>query len=490
MKNITVAAHTLGCKVNQCDTEALLSRLEGMGYGIIKFDEIADIYIVNTCTVTHVSDKKSRQMINRAKRRNPGAFVAVCGCMVKDKPCPEGVDFVFDARSPEDFFAKAQEWAAEINILQPSSVGRIFRPTEKFLAEDTAGSVQSTGFAPGHGADVKSAGTVEQNRPPQNAADYKNRNSQETGRGSQPPNFVTGHEANMESSGAVKRHGRAARRLVKVQDGCNRFCAYCIVPYVRGRVVSRPVEDIIDEVVAHVEAGSLEVVLTGIQVASYGEDTGSSLAALIGAVAAVPGLMRLRLSSFDPWVVDDGFVQAVAGAANLCDHFHLSLQSGCDSTLQRMNRRYSTVEYAAAVAKLRAAAPKCAITTDIIVGFPGETAQDFADSLAFVEKIGFARLHVFEFSKREGTAAAEFPDQIPQAIKNTRGAEMRELAARLQDNFLKAQIGRQHEVLFETASKGYSTNYCHVKTETSKNLANSIRRLKITGLEGSTLVGE
>ncbi|MCL1788625.1 MAG: tRNA (N(6)-L-threonylcarbamoyladenosine(37)-C(2))-methylthiotransferase MtaB, partial [Defluviitaleaceae bacterium] len=354
MKNMVVAAHTLGCKVNQCDTDAVLGRLTDIGCVIGSFNDAADIYIINTCTVTHASDKKSRQMIRRARKQNPAACIAVCGCMTQntDKDFAEklDIDFVFDARKPNDFVQKVSEMDAGVgDTVSPAHQNRTL-PTPKFRT----------------------------------------------------------------------------RSFVKIQDGCDRFCAYCIVPYVRGKPKSRPVADIMAEIKNLLAGGTQEVVLTGIQVASYGEDSGdTNLAALIKQILSLDGLQRLRLSSVEPCAITNDFLAVVASSLALCDHFHLSLQSGSNATLQRMNRRYTTAEYAKIAASLRAINPNVALTTDIIVGFPGETDEEFNESLAFIQKIGFARIHVFEYSKREGTVAATLPNQVPDNVKTARSKKMR-----------------------------------------------------------------
>jgi len=405
---LSIAAHTLGCKVNQCDTDALLERLKNMGLAVRNFNQVSDIYIVNTCTVTHVSDKKSRQMISRARRLNPSAFVAVCGCMAKNSPEVSGVDFVFDARKPDDFFEKVRELLEQPIFAAPTDL-----------------------------------------------CEHKSR----------------------------------TRAFIKIQDGCDRFCSYCIVPYVRGPMHSRPMADILADARESIKSGTMEIVLTGIQVASYGDDTDGNFTELIKNVAKLEGLKRLRLSSIDPTAIDDAFLGAVAASPAICDHFHLSLQSGCDATLARMNRRYTTSQYARAAKELRALKPDCALTTDIIVGFPGETDEDFHESLDFAKKMNFAQVHVFEFSPRAGTPAVSYSDQIPQKIKARRGILMRQLADNLRKNFLESQIGKTLPVLFETNSKGHTTNYCPVELAHGA-AANSIREVKITGCTGTILAGK
>ena len=430
MKAPSVAVHTLGCKVNQCDAEALTARLVDAGFTMQKFDQLADIYIVNTCTVTHTGDKKSLQMIRRARRLNPEAFIAVCGCMPRsqngsgtDKITAAGADFVFDTRKPDDLLAKLNETFQ--NIFKKAS------PDSDCLSERT-------------------------------------------------------------------------RAFIKIQDGCDRFCAYCIVPYVRGAIVSRPPADILAEGEALIRRGIQEIVLTGIQVAAYGYDTGSENISLPGLIRQLVrlGPKRLRLSSIDPWAINDDFLRVVADSPTLCSHFHLSLQSGCDRTLARMNRRYTTADYAKAAESLKALRPNVALTTDIIVGFPGESDDDFQQSLMFAKDMGFSRIHVFEYSPRAGTPAATFDDPVPNNIKSARGKKMRALAKDLEQRFLHTQAGMITPVLFESKTRDLSTkthepndiwqgnteNYCLVRAK-GIDLANSLKEVRITGITDDGLIG-
>ena len=407
-----MAAHTLCCKVNQCDTEAILARLGSIGGTQRDFAQGADICIINTCTVTHGSDKKSRQMIRRARAINPQGLVAVCGCMAKNDPTtPQslGVDFIFDARNPEDFIA------------------------------------QVAGLFP------------------------------HTGQGVAPK-------------------GQRTRAFVKIQDGCDRFCAYCIVPHVRGKPISRPTHDILTEVQGHIAHGVQEIVLTGIQVASYGEDTNdTTLGNLIQAIAQVNGLMRLRLSSIEPNAFTPEFIRQVSSCDILCPHFHISLQSGCDATLKRMNRHYTTRAYAHILESI--GGPHMAFTTDIIVGFPGETDQEFEETLAFVKRMGFARIHVFEYSPRAGTPAATFPNQVPDKIKTARSQKMRDLGKALQTEFFAAQVGKTLPVLFESKNKdgqwqGYTSHYSPVTVASDRDLANTLVDIHIIGHHHDALAGQ
>jgi threonylcarbamoyladenosine tRNA methylthiotransferase MtaB len=425
----SVALHTLGCKVNQCDGDVLLAALNAAGYATNRQPPV-DICIINTCTVTHTVDRKSMQMIRRARRANPGAFVAACGCGVAKikadashplgsiaEPGVGGADYTFDARRPGDLLAE---------------LAKRFPPHE---------------------------GTKPQGAMPCDVS---------------PP---------------AAKEGRT-RAFLKVQDGCDRFCAYCIVPYARGGPTSLPMAEVLRKATESVERGAKEIVLTGIQLAAYGKDNGeANLPRLIRRVAAIPGLRHLRLSSLDPWAVDDRFLAAVEDAPNLCDHFHLSLQSGCDATLARMNRRYTTAEYEAAVARLLKARPGAALTTDIIVGFPGETADDFDVSHSFARRMGFARIHVFPYSPRKGTAAVNLPDQVPAAVKKERKEIMLATAAQAKQRFLAAQVGKTVEVLLETPTQGHTANYCPVRIS-SRCVPNTLVRVHITGCDSDGLKGE
>jgi len=414
---ITAAVHTLGCKVNQCDGEALISKLQKAGISIQKFDQKSDIYIINTCTVTHTSDKKSLQMIRRARKFNPSAFIAVCGCLpnslneTPDKITIAGADFIFDTRKPELLLDKLSE---------------IYQPPAATLP-------------------VTSIPT-------------------------------------------------RTRAFIKIQDGCDRYCTYCIVPYVRGPIQSRPLSDILEEAKKHIKNGALEIVITGIQVASYGYDTGCvRLPELIKHLVELEP-KRLRLSSIDPWAVDDAFLSVVDNSPTLCSHFHLSLQSGSDKTLANMNRRYTTKDYAKAANKLKNLRSNVALTTDIIVGFPGETDEDFKESLHFAEDMGFSKIHVFEYSQRAGTQAATFPNQVPSQVKSARGEEMRALAKKLEQIFMNKQIGTNMPVLFETKTnpntwQGHTENYCTVQVQ-GTDMAGTIQKVKITGISGNSLIGQ
>jgi threonylcarbamoyladenosine tRNA methylthiotransferase MtaB len=343
-----------------------------MGLTVVPFSAVADLYIINTCTVTHVADKKSRQMIRRARRTNANATIAVCGCGTASNIKIEGTDYVFDARKPEEF----------LQAIAPA----------------------------------------------------------------------------VHSTTASTARAKKTRAFLKVQDGCDRFCTYCIVPHVRGKLYSMPLQQATAQAEALIATGTREIVLTGIQLAAYGEN----LPTLVQAIGALPGLQRLRLSSLDPWAITDEFLQAIATTPTLCDHFHLSLQHGHDEILHAMNRRYTTHQYTAAASALRSIAPNAAITTDIIVGFPGETEAHHTTNMHYIREINFARIHVFEYSARQGTPAATMPHQTPPQEKTRRSAEIRAIAATLQENFLAAQVGKTAQILWESPTRGNTTNYCPV----------------------------
>ncbi|MCL2604199.1 MAG: tRNA (N(6)-L-threonylcarbamoyladenosine(37)-C(2))-methylthiotransferase MtaB [Defluviitaleaceae bacterium] len=439
---VTFSLHTLGCKVNQCDADALAAVLRENGY-IHAPDRISpptpqggrrpptDIYVINTCTVTKTVDKKSLQAIRRARRANPDAFIAVCGCMAKNDGAvglrKSGfVDCVFDTRRPQDLLAALGERFGNRRI-------------KANIGADNKAEIDLDGIH----------------------RNYDRGNSART------------------------------RAFLKVQDGCDRFCAYCIVPYVRGGLKSEPPKEILRQITALTGQGAKEIVLTGIQLSSYGKDTGDvSLPELIRAIAAhEPELKRLRLSSLDPWAINGDFLQAVAATPVLCDHFHLSLQSGCDATLARMNRGYTAADYAKTVDALRKVRPQAAITTDMIVGFPGESGADFAESVSFAKTMGFARIHVFPYSPREGTKAARMSGQVSPAEKDIRGKRMLAAAEELKERFLAAQVGAAREVLFETPRQGHTRNYCMVRIPVPTR-PNTLANVHITGHDRDGLKGE
>ena len=370
-----VALHNLGCKVNAYETEAMQELLEEHGYEIVPFKEGADIYIINTCTVTNMADRKSRQMLHRARKMNPHAIVVACGCYVQAKAdeLDECIDIVVGNNRKKDI----------IEILKEYERGR--------------------------------EGTCQEMVDINHTKEYEEMH--------------------------LTRTAEHTRAYIKVQDGCNQFCSYCIIPYARGRVRSRDHESVLREVQGLASNGYKEVVLTGIHLSSYGMDTGDHLLNLIMDIHEVPGIQRIRLGSLEPRIITEEFARTLAGLPKMCPHFHLSLQSGCDATLERMNRRYTAEEYYEKCVLLRKYFHNPALTTDVIVGFPGETEEEFAQSKAFVDKVNFYETHVFKYSRREGTLAAKMENQVPETVKTVRSNELLELSRRKQRNYEEALIG-------------------------------------------------
>ena len=403
----SVAFCTLGCKVNQYETEAMLELFKNAGYSEADFDDFADVYVINTCTVTSMSDRKSRQMIRRAKRLNPDAYVIVCGCYAQTAPeavlATEGVDLVLGTNERHRI----------VELCESKTRGIIVK------------------------------------------------------------DILKTHE--FEPLEISKQSGKS-RAYVKVQEGCNQFCTYCIIPYARGPVRSRPLDEIITESKKLVAAGYTELVYVGIHVASYGIDTKEGdLADLIVKLNGIEGIKRIRLSSIEPMTLDYNFCEKIKDCDKLCPHFHLSLQSGCDETSKRMNRRYTTSQYAQIVDGLRQFFPDCAITTDIMVGFPDETDEEFGKTLDFVQKTAFADAHIFKYSRRKGTPADKMKNQISPEIKDERSKTLAKICEKSRDEFLQKHIGRQLEVLFEDRNcryfEGKTANYLTVFVETDEDLS-------------------
>ena len=394
MKN--VAFHNLGCKVNSYEIDVMQQNLQEKGYNIVPFDSKADIYIVNTCTVTNIADRKSRQMLHRAKQKNPDAIVVAVGCYVQTgredvekDPC---IDLAIGNNRKKDL---------------PEILERYLRERET--------AVQGTSF-----------------------------------------DMIDINSTNEYEEMTLKQTAEHTRAYIKIQDGCNQFCSYCVIPYARGRVRSRHAEDIMAEIEGIVKAGYREIVLTGIHISSYGIDfegknySGSSkLIDLIEKIHGIEGLERIRLGSLEPRIVTEETARRLAALPKICPHFHLSLQSGCDETLKRMNRHYSTGQYLQSVEFLRREFDHPAITTDVIVGFPGETEEEFAATKAFLEKVGFYEMHIFKYSKRAGTRAAEMPNQVPDQVKTARSNELLSLERIQSHAFRSRYIGEWAEVLLE-----------------------------------------
>lgn len=425
------ASFALGCKVNQYESEAIAELFAEKGYDIVGIDEEADVYIINTCTVTNFGDKKSRQLIRKVKRQNENAVVAVVGCYAQTAPQElmqvEGVNLVIGTKDRAQIVEMVEQY-------------------------DAAKGVEN------HVSDIMKERVFEPL--------------------------------------SIQKLANRTRAYLKIQDGCSQYCSYCIIPYARGPIRSREPQDVIAEVKRLAENGFKEVVLTGIHVASYGKDRrDTSLLEILRQVHEVEGIERIRFSSIEPNVVTEEFAQAIAEMPKVCDHFHLSLQSGCDKTLKEMNRKYDTEKYRQAAATLRKYLPEVALTTDIIAGFPGETEEDFQASYAFAEEIGFAKIHAFPYSPKRGTPAAARKDQLLNAVKAERSHRLIELSDKMADAFIRNYVGREVEVLFERAVgegvyEGHTTNYIKVRATAEGDLTNRICMTKITKAEKEELFGE
>ena len=417
------ALHNLGCKVNAYETEAMQEMLEQNGYEIVPFAEGADVYVINTCTVTNMADRKSRQMLHRARKMNPNAVVVAAGCYVQAQgaKADDCIDIIIGNNKKKDL----------ITILD-----------EHFTK-------------------------IEEKEPQVELIDIAHTHEYEEMR--------------------VSRQAEHTRANVKVQDGCNQFCSYCIIPYARGRVRSRKMEDVLAEVHTLASNGYQEIVLTGIHLSSYGIDTGENLLELIRAVHQVEGILRIRLGSLEPRIITREFAEGIAALPKMCPHFHLSLQSGCNTTLKRMNRRYTAEEYYEKCELLREVFDHPALTTDVIVGFPGETEEEFRESKAFLEKVNFYETHIFKYSRRQGTKAAEMKDQVPEPVKTERSNQLIALGKVNKKAFEDRLIGQTVEVLMEeeiqrdseTWQIGHTREYVKVGRKTEENLANQLINVEI-----------
>ncbi|PKM58804.1 MAG: tRNA (N(6)-L-threonylcarbamoyladenosine(37)-C(2))-methylthiotransferase MtaB [Firmicutes bacterium HGW-Firmicutes-4] len=417
---------TLGCKVNTYDSEAMMEIFETAGYTIVDFSEVADVYVINTCTVTHLGDQKSRKMMRKAKRINPNAVICAVGCYVQ--VAPEEVKKI-----------------AEVDLMiGTKNRGDILTYIDTHLQD-----LSQRDFV----SDIMAEKIFE-------------------------PLMIS----------EVKGKTRA---FIKIQEGCNQFCTYCIVPFARGPVRSRDQQQILDEVNRVVEIGYQEVILSGIHIASYGVDQSETAASqtdlidLIEALDRIEGLKRIRLGSMEPKFISPQRLKRLAVLESFCPHFHLSLQSGSDTVLKRMGRRYTTAEYLEIVAQIRAVFPLAAITTDIMVGFPGETAAEFQETLDFARAVGFYQIHVFKYSRRSGTKAAEFPNQIDEILKNSRSQQLSELSRELEQAFIKKNDGLVAEVLFEATNdaagyEGHTKNYVPVFLETDEKINGRIMKVRVS----------
>ena len=420
-----VALHNLGSKVNSYETEAKQEILEKAGYEIVPFREGADIYIINTCTVTNIADRKSRQMLHRARKMNPDAVVVAAGCYVQTQAGKEAqdpcIDIVLGNNKKKDIVTVLKEYERE------------------------------------------KAGMLEDVEDISRAKEYE------------PLNLT--------------RTGDHTRAYIKVQDGCNQFCTYCIIPYARGRVRSRSLEDVAAEVHSLAENGYREVVLTGIHLSSYGIDFDGErhLLDLIRTVHGVEGIMRIRLGSLEPGIITEEFAEELASMPKMCPHFHLSLQSGCDATLKRMNRRYTSAEYYEKCCILRKYFDNPALTTDVIVGFPGETEEEFRESLEFVDRVNFYETHIFKYSRRAGTKAADMDGQVSEQIKTRRSARMIAMGEQKRRAYEEGFIGKEVEVLVEEPAEidgkvmqvGHTKEYIKIALDRKENLKNCVVKVQI-----------
>ena len=412
----SVAFCTLGCKVNQYETDAMEEMFQAAGYEVRSFKEAADIYIINTCTVTNIADRKSRQMLHRARKMNPQSLIVAAGCYVQaareSLEADPDIDLIIGNNKKSETVALVEQCMRERAEAEKS-------PEEERLPLKTA--------------------VIDIN-----------------------------HTSEYESL-HVSRVCEHTRAYIKIQDGCNQFCSYCIIPYTRGRVRSRQAAEIISEVKTLVGRGYKEIVLTGIHISSYGLDLAKTeynrnfgdehFIRLIEELGTIPGLHRIRLGSLEPRVVTEDFARRLAAIPGVCPHFHLSLQSGCDATLARMNRKYTAKEYDLCCQRLRKYFDNPAITTDVIVGFPGESQEEFETCAAFLEHIGFAEMHVFKYSKRQGTRAASMANQVDEAVKNERSARLIALNKQLKDDFIRQWKGKKAEILLEEAITIEGKNY-------------------------------
>lgn len=420
------ALHNLGCKVNAYETESMQQMLEAAGYEIVPFDQKADVYVINTCSVTNIADRKSRQMIHRAKKQNPDSVVVAAGCYVQTSKEQAEADEAIDI------------------LIGNNKKHELPQMLEAFFAE----------------------------------------------KGGKKTEIVNIAEDKSYENLTVSRTAEHTRAFIKVQDGCNQFCSYCIIPYARGRVRSRGLSDVLREVEALAKNGYREVVLTGIHLSSYGVDNNENLLHLIREVHQIEGIERIRLGSLEPKIVTEEFARSLSQLPKVCPHFHLSLQSGCDATLKRMNRKYTCEEYALGCELLRKYFAHPAITTDVIVGFPGETEEEFETTREFLKKIGFFEIHIFKYSVRKGTKAAEMKEQVPEEIKAKRSDILFDDLVPMNHAFLEWYIGKEAEVLMEEKVNfsgkeyflGHTKEYVKMAVPYTENMENKLVTGKVKGM--------
>ena len=433
MEKRKVAFLTLGCKVNQYETNGMIQEFQKNGYEIVEFHEKADIYVVNTCTVTNMSDRKSRQMLRQAKKNNSEAIVVAVGCYVQvakeDVEKLEEIDLVLGTNEKTNIIKYVEEYMSSKDDSYVTQIDDVM------------------------------------------------------------------HNQNYGDFGSVT-YTEKTRAVIKVQDGCDRFCSYCIIPYARGRVRSRKPESVINEITEIAKNGIKEVVITGIHVASYGKDFKDEyrLIDLLEEINNIDGIERIRLGSIEPLLISEEFITRLTKLNKICHHFHLSLQSGCSETLKRMNRRYTIEEFEVIVNRLRKAYSDVILTTDIIVGFPDETDEEFEKTFEFLSKIKFYKMHIFKYSPRKGTKAESMKNQISGDIKDVRSKRLLDLSDKNEEEYLKQYIGKEVEVLFEERDgkfyKGHTANYIMVKYETDDELENKIKNLKVIEKEELNLIAE
>lgn len=430
-ENKKAAFATLGCKVNQYETEAMIELFKKKGYETVDFSSAADIYIINTCSVTNMSDRKSRQIIRQAKKNNPSAVICVTGCYAQ---------------------------AAAEEVLDIDGVNLVMGTMGRESIADIAASLAVSDK-------INMTGNIMQN-----------------------------HTFEALSINTCTDRTRA---YIKVQEGCSQFCSYCIIPFTRGPVRSRKMSDIMEEAARLADNGFTEIVLTGIHIAAFGRDTREAdLAGLLLRISEIGKIRRIRLSSIEPMTLDSSFIEKIKNCEKLCPHFHISLQSGSDAVLERMNRHYTTAQFADITRLIRNFYPDAAITTDVMVGFPGETDEEFYETVKFMEYIGFAQAHIFEYSRRKGTKAAEMADQIDPAIKKQRSRILFDTANKSENQFLKSHTGKTMEVLFERPYKnmpgyfeGKTGNYITVAAAASENISGKYFNVKIDRAENNLVFG-
>ena len=419
-----VAFYTLGCKVNQYETNSMMEEFISAGYEVVDYESFADVYVVNTCTVTNMSDRKSRQILRRAKELNNESVLCAVGCYAQVAKSElekiDDIDLILGTNDKRNIVQKVEEYSE--NHKKLTEVSDIMAE-RKYVEWETVAYTDK------------------------------------------------------------------ARAEVKVEDGCDRYCTYCIIPYARGPVRSRKIEDVCEEVKRIVSTGIKEVVITGIHISSYGKDLPEKprLIELLEKINDIDGVERIRLGSLEPLIIDDEFVSRIKVLNKVCNHYHLSLQSGCDATLERMNRRYKTGEFREIVKKLRDNIPEVALTTDIIVGFPGETEEEFNQTYNFLNEIKFSKMHVFKYSPRKGTKAENFPNQVDGSIKEERSNALIEMSNKNAENFAEQYLGKEIEVLFEREHDGHTTNYLEVESE-EPYVPNEILRLKVKKIENGKLL--